>query len=263
MNLAYAICIVPVSPLRAQPSHRSEMVSQLLFGERAIITEIEEQTGWVRIVGEWDAYEGWIKKGQIQLLDYKTYLKPNQYITASHQTCLIQATGNTILPLGASLFQLRKRQFNWLPSVSFKGKKEKVNKLVPNPTLIVDTALFYLGAPYLWGGKTCMGIDCSGLVQMVYKRFNIRMHRDASQQVDQGQLVSFLNEVQAGDIAFFDNEEGNIIHVGILLSDDTIIHATETSGGVVIDKIDNGGIISVKHKKRTHQLRVIKRILTH
>jgi cell wall-associated NlpC family hydrolase len=116
----------------------------------------------------------------------------------------------------------------------------------------------YLNAPYLWGGVTPFGIDCSGFTQMVYKLNGYKLKRDASQQATQGEALSFIEESEAGDLAFFDNEEGKIIHVGIIMSDNYIIHA---SGKVRIDRIDHLGIYNVDTERHTHKLRVIKKIV--
>ena len=97
---------------------------------------------------------------------------------------------------------------------------------------------------------------------MAYRLCNLRIPRDASQQANEGQLVDFLQNAQCGDLAFFDEKEGRINHVGILLDNQNIIHATETSGRVVIDRIDQGGIISIALKRRTHNLRLVKRMIT-
>jgi cell wall-associated NlpC family hydrolase len=125
------------------------------------------------------------------------------------------------------------------------------------PRNIISTAYSYLGCPYLWGGRSPFGIDCSGLTQMVFKMVNKLLPRDAWQQaLHEGEFIDLIAEAQAGDVAFFDNEEGNIIHVGILTGEGTIIHA---SGEVRIDSIDHQGIYNQQAKKYTHKLRIIKR----
>ncbi len=110
-------------------------------------------------------------------------------------------------------------------------------------------AMKYLYAPYQWGGRSIAGIDCSGLTQMAFRLCNHPIARDASVQATEGELVDFLQHAQCGDLAFFDDKEGKIVHVGILLDSQTIIHATDTAGHVVIDRIDPGGIISISHEK--------------
>ncbi|MBC7554865.1 MAG: C40 family peptidase, partial [Taibaiella sp.] len=124
-----------------------------------------------------------------------------------------------------------------------------------------EAVLLYGYAPYQWGGRSIYGIDCSGLTQMAYKLCNIPLQRDAGQQAQQGVIVDFLETAQCGDLAFFDNADGKITHVGMLLDNQTIVHATETTGHVVTDRIDPGGIISVSLRKRTHNLRVVRRMI--
>ncbi len=260
MTLAFAVCKVAVAPLRKEASNRSEMVSQVLFGEKIIIKEIGENNGWIRVMCEWDEYEGWLKEGQVQIIDKKLYKKEIQAISSNIHDCFTFQDNHSLLPLGASLFGIKGKNFDWLPEFSFKGKKCKLTQQIFNRENIILQARLYLGVAYLWGGRTQMGIDCSGLVQMVFRAFNQALPRDAAQQIEKGTTVDFLINAQAGDLAFFDNEDGKIIHVGILLNNHEILHATESSGCVVIDNIDNGGIISKLHKKRTHQLRMIKNL---
>lgn len=270
LNLTYGICHSSLAPLRAEPSHSSEMVSQILFGERFSIKHFDDASHrWVFIENAWDSYTGWINVGHVTIIDKKHYSKSTKYITTDHADRLVHDSIDILhLPLGSELYQIKKAQLEWyFQEASFKGKKHKVlsqtssEHLMPLGEEIIAYAFKYLGAPYLWGGKSLYGIDCSGLSQMAYRLANIPIPRDASQQVHVGQVVDFIEQAQAGDLAFFDNEEGRIVHVGIMIDNAHIIHATESSGGVVIDTIDNSGIISKKNKKRTHQLRIIKRIL--
>ena len=139
----------------------------------------------------------------------------------------------------------------------FEGQISNNNE-TPNRKVILENAMMYLNSPYLWGGRSPFGIDCSGFVQMVFKAVGVKLLRDASQQATQGETISFLSEAQQGDIVFFDNEEQQIIHVGILLGNNKIIHA---SGKVRIDIIDHEGIYNVDTKKYTHKLRLIKKLV--
>ena len=123
---------------------------------------------------------------------------------------------------------------------------------------MLEFAMRFLRAPYLWGGRTPVGIDCSGFTQLIYKSIGIQIPRDASQQVELGQPLDFASEGQIGDLAFFQNEEGRIVHVGMVCAPGKIIHA---SGQVRIDKLDDTGIFNCDTGKYSHQLRIIKRIL--
>ena len=158
------------------------------------------------------------------------------------------------IPLGASLSFLNNESVNTC-NYDFEGAK--VSGIKPKSELI-KTAFMYLNAPYLWGGKSPFGIDCSGFTQMVYKLNGYKLLRDASQQSKQGDALSFIEESEPGDLAFFDNEEGNIIHVGIMMEDNYIIHA---SGKVRIDRLDHLGIYNSEANRHTHKLRVIKKII--
>ncbi len=261
MVLSYASCNISVAPLHKDPSHRSEQISQLLFGERVEVLEIGPND-WARIRGQWDGYEGWCRVSQLQFISQKDFKKPVRQVASRHYDQLHFEESQLWLPMGSELTGLKGGKLlcnNQLGK--FKGRKVNLHQIAPTPAAVMNSAMQYLHTPYQWGGRSVAGIDCSGLVQMAYKLAGQPIVRDASQQAQAGRQIAFLIETKCGDLAFFDNAEGNIVHVGILLDHQTIIHATDTSGRVVIDKIDNGGIISLSLKKRTHNLRLLTRVL--
>jgi len=252
----FGICNLAMIPLRFEASDKSEIVSQVLFGEHFQILEQLKQ--WSLIKMQYDGYEGWVDSKQFQLISETSFnqLSTEAIILNADLIEYITAPSNLLIPipLGASLSFLNHNDIN-TSNFDFEGIKTSGEK---NKECLINTAFMYLNAPYLWGGKTPFGIDCSGFTQMVYKLNGYKLLRDASQQSTQGEALSFIEESQPGDLAFFDNEEGNIIHVGIIMDDNYIIHA---SGKVRIDRLDHLGIYNAEINKHTHKLRVIKKII--
>ena len=252
----FGICNLAMIPLRFEASDKSEIVSQVLFGEHFEILEQLKQ--WSHIKMQYDGYEGWVDSKQFQLISETSFnqLSTEAIILNADLIEYITAPSNLLIPipLGASLSFLNHNDIN-TSNFDFEGIKTSGEK---NKECLINTAFMYLNAPYLWGGKTPFGIDCSGFTQMVYKLNGYKLLRDASQQSTQGEALSFIEESQPGDLAFFDNEEGNIIHVGIIMDDNYIIHA---SGKVRIDRLDHLGIYNAEINKHTHKLRVIKKII--
>jgi hypothetical protein len=257
--MEYAACQVSIAPVRVLPSDKSEMVSQLLFGET--IEVMERKDNWVHIVCAWDGYMGWVDGKQLKRItpsEYDAYTE-EQTLNLSLVEGLMAADQFIPLTLGAVLpkydglrCQLGDQSFQ------FSGTVVTPKKSPLTADWIVKVARRYLHAPYLWGGRSPFGIDCSGLTQMVYKLAGIRLLRDAAQQVTQGRTVDFLEQCESGDLAFFDTGKGHIGHVGIILPDCHVIHA---SGKVRIDKLDHFGIFNKEQNKYTHQLRIVKRML--
>jgi hypothetical protein len=252
----FGICNLGIVPIRSEASDKSEMVSQLLFGDTFKITESTPK--WTKIVTAFDEYEGWIDTKQFQKITENQYLilEKSETILNGELIDFISYETNQLMPipLGSSLTFLDSNEIN-SSNYQFEGQKECGIKSKDN---ILKTAYLYLNAPYLWGGKTPFGIDCSGFTQMVYKLNGYKLSRDASQQAIQGEALSFIEESEPGDLAFFDNDEGNIIHVGIMMENNYIIHA---SGKVRIDRIDHLGIYNVDTGRHTHKLRVIKKVI--
>jgi cell wall-associated NlpC family hydrolase len=259
MVLSFAYCNASISPMRREPFHKAEQVNELLFGERVEILEINDRD-WARIKCEWDSHEGWCKLSQLATITRKAYNKEPKALTARHGDKIIFPESEMWLPMGADLFPLKGGKVTiGTETGKFKGKKLDFQSLELTKENIKAAALQYMNAPYVWGGRTIAGIDCSGLSQMAYKLCGKVIPRDSHEQAGEGTTVDFLQHTHCGDLAFFDNAEGKIVHVGILLDEHTIIHATDAGGRVVIDRIDQGGIISIAHRKRTHNLRLVKR----
>ncbi|CAM3622476.1 C40 family peptidase [Flavobacterium saliperosum] len=252
----FAICNLAIVPLRVEPSDRSELVSQVLFGEH--FTILEQTDKWSRIQLAFDGYEGWIDNKQFQMISEANYnsLSNSASVMSADLVEYITTPNNYLLPIpiGSSLSFLDNPEIN-VSQFSFEGLK--VCGIKPKSELI-KTAFMYLNAPYLWGGKTPFGIDCSGFTQMVYKLNGYSILRDASQQATQGEALSFIEESEPGDLAFFDNDEGRITHVGMIMEDNYIIHA---HGKVRIDRLDHLGIYNIDTGRHTHKLRVIKKIV--
>jgi len=262
--MKYGFCNISIVPVRHSPDDKSEMTTQVLFGELLLIEEIKKN--WSKVRLHFDNYEGWIDTKQYLLIDQKTYdiLKTARQFTAKNLINEIIANDtDTVIQgvIGSSLPDLNSQKIK-VGDIEYLYREEAICIADINPEEIrkhmVNTAMSYLNTPYLWGGRTPFGIDCSGLSQMVYKINGIKLLRDASQQAGQGETLSFISEALPGDLAFFDNSEGDIIHVGIILENSKIIHA---SGKVRIDTIDHHGIYNSEIKAYTHKLRIIKSMI--
>lgn len=256
--MEYGICTLNIIPLRKEASDTSEMVSQLLFGDHFKVLEIKMQ--WLYIKIAFDGYQGWIDKKQILFIkeDFYNLLQQETPVYQYELLNSIALNDKTLLPLsfGARLPLFKDNKFK-INDLYFDNDAEIISG-EKTKSQIVETAFMYLNTPYLWGGKSPFGIDCSGFTQMVYKLNGYALHRDASQQAKQGEVLSFIEESEPGDLAFFDNSDGFITHVGIILSNNYIIHA---SGKVRLDRLDQSGIFNEETKRHTHILRVIKKII--
>lgn len=254
----YGIITIATVAQRTEPNHKSEMINQLLLGDRLIIEEVKND--WIKAINYFDNYSGWINHKQCSLLtkaEFETlqncpkFTSKNLFekIEINHKQTFYITTGCTIYK--------HNDIFIIAPKMNITNTIPLENIDVKQKHLICEKAKLFLNSPYLWGGRNPMGIDCSGFVQIVFMLCGITLPRDAAQQVNCGEEVAFVNEVKAGDLAFFENETGHITHVGILLSQQEIIHA---SGKVKIDKFDHYGIFCNETNKYSHKLRIIKRI---
>lgn len=249
--MKYGLCNLSLVPVRREATETCEMVTQLLYGDHFKL--IDSRKNWSKIRVSFDGYEGWINNKQFIEINSKSYHDLEDMplkLSSDIMEFIIDESEHPIcIPIGSNL-----------NVVSYLGHTfdGNYNHGVLPKTKLVETALLFLNAPYLWGGKTPFGIDCSGLTQMVYKLNGHRILRDAKEQATLGETLSFIEESEPGDLAFFDNEEGIITHVGIIMADNYIIHA---HGKVRVDRLDHSGIFNLELKRHSHRLRVIKRIV--
>jgi len=264
--MKYGITHLSQISMREAPEHKSQLVSQLLFGDAY---QIEEMAGeWLKISTLDCGYKGYIEKklwNEMHEKDAAIYPALKKYFVTDYLIFVREFETKIAFPVfSGSSFPFPKGNMLILGNTIFVVEipKEQNNSTHPQiseqQSALLRFASHYLHAPYLWGGRTPVGIDCSALVQLVYKSVNISLPRDASQQVNYGTQIDFSTEWQVGDVAFFDNEDGMITHVGILCDKDKILHA---SGFVRFDNIDSTGIYNKKLEKYTHKLRMVKRLI--
>lgn len=252
--IGLGICLQTYAPVRSDPHERSEMVTQLLFGD--YIEILDDEGSWLYIKMQLDQYEGWINKRCVDSIDkpvdaeyivFKNSLKLKNLGTGER---VIAAIGGALPALEGRRFKLGSNEFELDdPSKILKpGSIDNLDKAIQE----------VISLPHLWGGRSGFGFDCSGLVQYLCRITGTYIQRDSSDQAAEGETLSFINEVKAGDLAFFDDTMGMIRHVGMLLGDGKIIHS---SGIVRIDSFDQQGIYNDKTGNYTHKLRVMKRVI--
>ncbi|HQU60102.1 MAG TPA: C40 family peptidase [Saprospiraceae bacterium] len=258
--MSYAICSISIVPVRTGSSHSSEMASQLLFGE---LVEVLETKGrqWMKVRCAHDNFVGWVAGNQLKAITPSEFERFQQHFAYSLELyhplmgenhCIPVVMGAQFPAFDGMRFRLEEDYF------TFSGQAVFPENIEATPEFILKIARRYLNAPFLWGGRSPMGIDSSGLVQMAFKLAGIALPREASQQIYIGESVGFIEQALPGDIAFFENKAGRIAHCGIILPNNEVLHAY---GRVRVDVLDHYGIFNKKQSRYTHSLRVVKRIL--
>lgn len=244
------VALFPSVPLRAEPNDRSEMVSQLLAGERITVLE-NLDNNWIKLRCSHDEYEGYSDSRHFTY--YEPFGEDSTVMNVTQALTLVGSDIRMVYPAGTMITTSAG-------VVKIAGRTtDNFNKSsLFNPfTSISNTAMSFLGVPYLWGGRTFAGIDCSGLTQMSSRLYDLKpLPRDASDQAKVGHLIGW-DDRQINDLAFFINNKDEVTHVAILLSPEEVIHA---SGSVRIDKLSSDGIIHSESGELTHKLHLIKRI---
>lgn len=266
----YVIANATVVPVRENPSEGAEQLTQLLFGEMCEV--LDRLPRWTKIRSTIDGQEGWVDFKMISLSDEATRLKGDEAVVATPMVAATPIDGGAdlLFTLGTRLpnyshgtFELLGQQYLVDPTcIKIYHDLTSNNDVIQQHNDLATIAQSLLNAPYLWGGKNLMGMDCSGFTQVVYAAMGVNLLRNAREQMTQGELIPCLSHAQPGDLAFFDHADRdpkatNISHVGLLLSSTEIIHC---SGCVHIDSIDEEGI-HLADGSLTHHLVQIKRYL--
>lgn len=258
--LDYGVCRLSVVPVRAESGDKSEQITQLLFGDHYEVLSQTKDKKWLRIKINFDQYEGWMDAKQHHAIsqEYYEYLNRAEFkITMDVTSSILYNKSPQIILIGSMIPISSSELFKMEEQFAFNGEAKNLGQK-REFEFLRSAAMKYLNAPYLWGGKSPFGIDCSGFAQMVFKICGYRLFRDSWQQANQGKSYKSVDQGKPGDLVFFRNEENKINHVGILLEEDKIIHA---SGRVRIDHLNEEGILNIETKIYSHQFSHIRRIL--
>lgn len=229
-------CNVLISPVRAEAKDQTEMVSQMLYGETCEI--LEKEGTFAKVKMDFDGVEGWMNKNHLSENSENSV----KYLVEKPFGVYDLPEGRSLLSMGSEVEFAVEKQINL----------ENLRKS------IADAAKTFLNVPFLWGGRSSFGVDAAGLVQLVFKIHDVQLPRFASEQAKTGRVLDFLEESEPGDLAFFENPDGEIIHVGIVLENFEVIHADDK---VRIDALDSSGIFNKEKNKHTYKLRFVKRVL--
>jgi hypothetical protein len=257
---SYGVCRLSVVSVRAEGSDKAEQVTQLLFGDHYEVIEKTHNGKWLRIRIFADHYEGWIDHLQHHEIspEYFEHINRTEFKITTDLTSTMLYNKNPLVILMGSIIPISSSElFRMEEQFAFNGDAKNAG-LKREAEFVRNIAMKYLNSPYQWGGKTPFGMDCSGLVQMVFRICGYQLSRDAWQQAKQGKTVKDFGEARHGDLVFFQNDQTRITHVGILVGTEKILHA---SGRVRIDHVSEAGILNTDTRQITHTFSRIRRIV--
>ncbi len=244
----YGFCHAPVCAVRKEPSDCTEMVTQLTFGETVEVRD--QKAHWIEITTLTDGYTGYVDRRHLIGISEKELRKwhDERHIQTGLSGTIETPWGLQMTPAGSFIgahtdFNIGKYAFQR------ENREGELNA--------ESFSSSFLNVPYLWGGKTSFGIDCSGLTQLYYRILGINLPRDAAQQQQEGLQIE-LDEAQKSDLFFYQNTSGKVTHVGLYVAEEQIYHA---SGRVRLDSLKNGNIWNEELGEITHQFHSIKRYL--
>ncbi len=255
----YAVCVVAVAPMRSKPVHAEEQLSQLLFGEQVRIID-RKGKHWLKVSTEWDSFVAWVDSQQLHRISEADFLKNGEKQAFALELVHGAMGAQVTIPvcIGSTFARWDGMSFTMpLGKMTYSGQALFKDGLEMNSERLVKLGMKYIHAPYQWGGRSPFGIDSSGLIHMIFKLAGIRLPREVRAQIDHGEIVDFPANARAGDLAFFENTKGQIVHVGMILEESKILHSY---GKVRTDYFDHHGIYNAGLGKYTHRLRIIKRI---
>lgn len=257
----YGVCRISIAFVRQLPSHKSYLVTQVLFGEYVKVISKKDKK-WFRVECMWDGTVGWIDPKQFYVIKEKELGKMQlecKTFTLDHLNGLNSSTATIPISIGSNLSKCDginvKMPFG---QFQYHGQIVNIEHSKPSQKLLINIAKRYLHCPYLFGGRSILGLDASGYTQVVYKLMGVSLPRTCGEQSVEGLDVGFRSQAIVGDLAFFENKEGDIDHVGIVLADEQVMHVY---GQVRIDKLDQEGIYDLSRKKYIYKLRTIRRII--